>query len=112
MFSTGLDVFADWPCIRLGNESLNLWVTTSIGPRILGLALNGGENLFAELPDLALECPSKGAYHFHGGDRLWYAPEDPLRTYLPDKKHLAIRQLHMGSRLPSPPSLKPEGRNE
>jgi hypothetical protein len=106
MFSTGWDVFAGWSCIRLGNESLNLWVTTSIGPRILGLALNGGENLFAELPDLALECPGKGAYRFHGGHRLWYAPEDPLRTYLPDEKPLAIRQFDHGIEITQP--IEPE----
>jgi hypothetical protein len=43
-----------------------------------------GSNLFAEIPDLTLDCPGEGKFHFYGGHRLWYAPEIPEQTYLPD----------------------------
>jgi len=45
--------FAGHDCVRLENEALALWVTRSVGPRIIGLALPGGDNLLAELPDEA-----------------------------------------------------------
>jgi len=63
---------------------LALWVTQSVGPRIIGLALPGGDNLLAELPDETLECPGRRTFSFYGGHGLWYAPEDPRRIYLPD----------------------------
>jgi hypothetical protein len=43
--------FASHDCVKLENTTLALWLTRSVGPRILGLALPGGENLFAVLPD-------------------------------------------------------------
>jgi hypothetical protein len=94
--------FAGQVCLRLANESLSLWATTGVGPRILGLAPTGGENLFSQVPDLALDCPGKGAYHFHGGHRLWYAPEDPARTYLPDEQPVTIRQIDCGIEITQP----------
>jgi hypothetical protein len=77
MISLNSESFAGHACVRLENDALSLWATTSIGPRILGLALRGGENLFAEIPGVTLDCPGAGEYHFYGGHRLWAAPEDP-----------------------------------
>jgi hypothetical protein len=88
--------FAGYECVRLENEALALWLTRSVGPRILSLALPGGENLFAVLPDDAVECPGIGPLSFRGGHRLWYAPEDPRRTYLPDDDPLAITEIENG----------------
>jgi hypothetical protein len=83
-------------CVRLENGSLTLWVTQSVGPRIIGLALPGGENLLAELPGETLECPGRGSFSFYGGHRLWYAPEDPRRTYLPDDAPVTVADLADG----------------
>ncbi len=76
--------FVDYDCVNLENDALALWVIQSVGPRIIGLALQGGVNLLAELPDGTLECPGCGTFFFCGGHHLWYAPEDPRRTCLPD----------------------------
>jgi hypothetical protein len=94
--------FAGYDCVRLENEALALWITRSVGPRIIGLALPGGANLFAELPDDTVECPGAGAFSFRGGHRLWYAPEDPRRTYLPDDDPLAIAEIENGLRITQP----------
>ena len=75
--------FLGQECRILENESLKLAVACSVGPRILSLGLKGRENIFAELPDLAIDHPG-GMFHFYGGHRLWHAPEEPERTYLPD----------------------------
>jgi hypothetical protein len=76
--------FLDFDCVSLENAALSLLVTRSVGPRILSLRFNGGENLFAELPDFVTERPDGEIFHFYGGHRLWHAPECTLRTYIPD----------------------------
>lgn len=88
--------FADYECVKLENDVLTLWVTQSVGPRIIGLALRGGDNLFAGLPDETLDCPGGGLFSLRGGHRLWYAPEDPRRTYLPDDAPVAITDTERG----------------
>lgn len=83
-------------CIKLASKHLTLLVTQSIGPRVLSLQINGSQNLFAELPDLKLECPGAGELSLHGGHRLWHAPEEPARTYLPDDQPVEITPIHQG----------------
>jgi hypothetical protein len=61
-----------------------------VGPRVISLSLAGGENLFADLPDFTIDCPGVGPYHIYGGHRLWHAPEDPRRTYIPDDNPVEI----------------------
>jgi hypothetical protein len=73
--------FLDLDCIELENDCLQLVVAQSIGPRILSLRFQKGENLFAELPDLVTRRPDGKEYHFYGGHRLWLAPEDPICSY-------------------------------
>jgi len=82
--------FAGYECVKLQNNALDLWVTQSVGPRIIGLALTDGANLLAELPDETVACPGGKTFRFRGGHRLWCAPEDPTRTYLPDDDPVAI----------------------
>jgi hypothetical protein len=94
--------FAGYECLRLENEALGLWITRSVGPRILGLALPGGQNLFAELPEYRLGCPGVGPFWLRGGHRLWCAPEDPRRTYLPDDDPPAITEIEDGVRVTQP----------
>jgi len=76
--------YLGFDCVPLENASLNLLVTQSIGPRIISLRFNGGDNLFAELPDFVTERPDGKLFHFYGGHRLWHAPENMARTYFPD----------------------------
>jgi hypothetical protein len=94
--------FAGYDCVRLENEALALWMTRSLGPRILGLALAGGENLFAVLPEDTAECPGVGLFWFRGGHRLWVAPEDPRRTCLPDDDPLTLVEVENGLRVTQP----------
>jgi hypothetical protein len=94
--------FAGYACAKLENEALALWLTRSVGPRIIGLALAGGENLFAVLPDDTVDWPDIGRFSFRGGHRLWVAPEDPRRTYLPDDDPLTIAEIENGLRVTQP----------
>jgi hypothetical protein len=88
--------FEGYPSVRLANEVVTLWVTRSIGPRILGLSVNGGENLFAVLPNDTFEHPGGETFYFRGGHRLWAAPEDAVITYAPDNAPVEIHQTESG----------------
>ncbi len=82
--------FLDLDCVVLENSALTLLVTRSVGPRIISLRLNGGANLFAELPDFVTKRPDGRLFHFLGGHRLWHAPENMPRTYQFDDKPVEI----------------------
>lgn len=88
--------FLGQECYSLSNEFVRLLVTHSVGPRILSFGFTDGENLFAELPKLTVDCPGNGVFHFYGGHRLWHAPEEPSRTYLPDDSPVEINQWKNG----------------
>lgn len=76
--------FLGHECCVLENSKLRLLITCSIGPRILSCGFRDGGNLFAELPDFVTKLPDGGVFRFHGGHRLWQAPEDLNTTYIPD----------------------------
>ena len=89
--------FLNLDCVRLKNESIELLVTQSVGPRIIRLSFLGGKNLLAELPDLALDCPGKDdKLNLYGGHRLWHAPQIEERTYLPDNQPVEIKAIEKG----------------
>lgn len=82
--------FLDFDCVSLENKTINLLVTRSVGPRVISLLLNGGENILAELPDFVTKLPDGSTFHFYGGHRLWHAPENMPRTYTRDDGPVGI----------------------
>ncbi len=52
--------------------------------RISGITPTGKSNLLVELADLSPIATPYGEFYFHGGHRLWHAPELMPRTYIPD----------------------------
>jgi hypothetical protein len=84
-------------CVELSNGNLSLLVTQSVGPRILALRVGESDNLFAELPGVSLDFPGEENYYFYGGHRLWHAPEDPIRTYLPDNQPVTVEAAAGGA---------------
>jgi len=76
--------FLNFDCVSLESALFSLLVTQSVGPRIISLRFNGGDNLFAELPDFVTGRPGGEFFRFYGGHRLWHAPENMPRTYVPD----------------------------
>lgn len=94
--------FAGYDCVQLENDAVALWITQSVGPRIIGFARHDGANLFAHTPDVKEPCPSGGVYSLRGGHRLLYAPEDPRRTCLPDDAPVTITEIKNGVRVTQP----------
>jgi hypothetical protein len=90
------------PTRTLSNAHLSLDFLTQAGPRIVRLSVAGSnENLLAELPDKAMPT-AFGDFHLQGGHRLWHAPEDMPRTYVPDDTGLKVEDLPDGVRLNQP----------
>lgn len=84
--------FDRWPdCFRLANDSLELILASSFGPRILSCRLPGGENLFKVFP------PAPG--RIRGGHRLWVAPEIAEVTWVDDTLPVRVEPLPDGARL-------------
>ena len=85
-------------CVSLENKTIQVLISRSVGPRILSLKFTDGENIFAELPDFVVECPGSGTFHSYGGHRLWHAPEELSRTFLPDDSPVDIFSIENGYR--------------
>lgn len=94
--------FYGLPAHTLTNGFLSIDVLTTAGPRVVRLALAGGENLLAEMPAKSWETPY-GTFFIRGGHRLWHAPEQFPRTYQPDNDGLIFEPLPDGARLSRPP---------
>ena len=88
--------YSGYECCALENDTLQLLVTRSVGPRIISFGFKDGDNLFAELPDVVTELPNGDVFHFYGGHRLWQAPEDFNTTYIPDDDPVEIVSIENG----------------
>jgi hypothetical protein len=76
-------------CYRLSNGTVEVVVTSDVGPRIVRYGFAGAENILAELPDATL-VTELGDFKPLGGHRLWVAPEAKPRSYAPDNAPLAV----------------------
>ncbi|HUJ11311.1 MAG TPA: hypothetical protein VL171_14940 [Verrucomicrobiae bacterium] len=84
--------YKGWPnCYRLANETIELIVTTDVGPRIIRFGFVGGDNEFVEFPDQLGKTGGK-EWRIYGGHRFWHAPEVEPRTYFPDNDPVRLEQ--------------------
>jgi hypothetical protein len=60
------------------------------------------ENIFAELEKEPISTPY-GDFYFRGGHRLWHAPENMPRTYMPDNEGAMVSDIPNGVRIEMPP---------
>jgi hypothetical protein len=74
-------------CYKLSNGTVELIVTTNVGPRILRYAFQGEENILGEVPD-EVKKTELGDWKPLGGHRLWTAPESLPRSYAPDNERV------------------------
>jgi hypothetical protein len=70
--------------LKLSNGTVELVVTTGIGPRIIRYAFVGGENILAELAATPATTTALGDWKPWGGHRVWAAPESMPGSYGPD----------------------------
>jgi hypothetical protein len=95
--------FAGHGCVRLASGAGAAIVSTSVGPRIIGLFRSGDEdNVLAVLPDATIDRAGEPPYRLLGGHRLWAAPEVPGITYQPDDRPCAVTEVDDGVRVEAP----------
>ncbi len=83
--------YGGWPnCYRLENGTVELIVTSDIGPRIMRYGFVGGQNLFKEYEE-TLGKSGETEWQLRGGHRIWIAPESQPVTYAPDNGPVEIR---------------------
>ena len=96
--------FAGHECVRLGDGSDAAILSTSAGPRVIGLFRAGDEhNVMAVLPDASIDRTDGPPYRMLGGHRLWAAPEVPGITYQPDDRPCDVTEVAGGVRVEAPP---------
>jgi hypothetical protein len=97
--------YAGWKnCCRLSNGLIELIATTEVGPRVIRFGFIGGVNeLFEQKEDLGKT--GGDTWRLFGGHRLWHAPEDPVRTYIPDNSPCEVTLLDDGVILTAPPEV-------
>lgn len=84
--------FRGWPhCRRLTNGTVDVVVTTDVGPRIARYGFVGRDNMLCEVRD---EDGLTGgdSWHTYGGHRVWHSPEASPRTYQPDNASVAFEE--------------------
>lgn len=79
-------------CYKLTNGTVELIVTTDVGPRIIRYSFEGVENILGEVPDSVIKT-SLGDWKPWGGHRLWAAPEANPRSYVPDNEPIEFESL-------------------
>ena len=83
--------------------AVTVMVTTSVGPRVLGLTGEVTEPLRGPARRGARTAPAAVGSRFVGGHRLWAAPEVPEVTYQPDERPCAVIEVDGGVRVEAPP---------
>lgn len=97
------DSNASTACIELKIGPYLIATTTSYGPRIVGVWRGESPEMLARLPEhLGIELPEGGTYRFHGGHRLWAAPEVPAVTYAQDDHRCEVATTANGLRITAP----------
>jgi hypothetical protein len=94
-------------CLRLGNDEVEILLTTDVGPRAIRAGFVGEENLFYEVPEQA-GLTGGGEFRLYGGHRLWHAPEVKPRTYAPENRPVEAEQRG-GALLLRPPAEETTG---
>ena len=79
----------------LSNDFLELEYRTD-ALRITSLKLKGKKKLFADLSHMPPISTDHGDFYFHGGHRLWHAPESMPRTYIPDSGDIKVADTQDG----------------
>lgn len=85
-------------CLHLTNGVVELVATTQVGPRIVSFSLADGDNVFFADEETLADYDAD-EWNVFGGHRLWHAPEDHERTYVPDNDPVEYEETAAGVHL-------------
>jgi hypothetical protein len=88
-------------CYRLSNHLIEMVIPGDIGFRVIRFGFVSGANEFFESED-DLGATGGDTWRFYGGHRLWHAPEDLTRTYIPDNSPVQVEQAGTMVRVTQP----------
>lgn len=80
---------------RVSNDTVEVYVTSDVGPRVMRYGFVGGDNEFYEAPHLLGKTGGEEWVNY-GGHRLWHAPEMRPRTYAPDNAPVSVEEIYNG----------------
>jgi len=66
--------------LKLSNDSVELLITTDVGPRILSYKTKSGSNMLKIFED-QLGSANEKEFRIRGGHRFWLGPEDEILSY-------------------------------
>lgn len=90
-------------CLSLSNDSMELYVTLNLGPRVIKCNLRGKENLMYEdiervnKEDVSSLYGEGKSWYIYGGHRLWLSPESKPETYYPDNDSVIYSTCSTGA---------------
>ncbi len=94
--------YLGWPdCVRLSNGTIELIITTVVGPRIIHFGMAGGENAFGVI-EKTMGVQGGDEWNLFGGHRLWHSPEEKPRSYSPDNTPIQANEIEGGVHLIQP----------
>ncbi len=89
--------YGGWPnCYRLASDTVELIITSDVGPRIIRFGFIGQDNEFCEVKE-TLGKTGGDEWRIYGGHRFWHAPEVKPRTYYPDNNPVSVIQGEDGA---------------
>ena len=88
-------------CVKISNGTVDLIVTTDVGPRIIYYGFKGGPNHMKVYEDMAGKTDSD-EWNIYGGHRFWLSPEEKPRTYEPDNFPCAWEKRDNGIKIRPP----------
>ncbi len=76
-------------CYQIESGESRMIASADIGPRIVHLSRGNGENLL-KLFEEQIGKIGGNEWRLVGGHRVWYAPEDPVMSYIPDNDAVEV----------------------
>jgi hypothetical protein len=77
--------------LTLSNGTVEVVITTGIGPRVIRYGFVGGENALGEIPGTPPTKTALGEWKPWGGHRLWAGPESMPGSYGPDNGPVRVQ---------------------
>lgn len=90
-------------CLAISNDSMEMFVTIDIGPRIIKCNLLGKNNMMFEdtdrttFQDVSSLYGADKKWYIYGGHRIWMSPESLPLTYYPDNDKVVYSTFTNGA---------------
>lgn len=86
--------FEGWKnCIEITSGNFRIIVTTDVGPRIIGGFVGKNPNNIFNVDKKLAGKTGGDQWVNYGGHRLWHAPEEKTRSYMPDNFPVQVVKL-------------------